>query len=124
MAHTKRSPNRLAKLNALLQQLIGEVISEYTENLPGLITITKVDTSGDFKWAKVWISIVNGDDDKTFDALQKNIYAIQGAVNRQIAMKIVPRIQFFLDTTPRYAEHINKLLEHIEQEDTTEHGKL
>lgn len=112
----KKTP-RVAKVNALIQQIVGEAIKPYIENLPGLITISKTETSGDLKWVKVWISIVDGDDDQTFNILKKNIYDIQGQLNRSLAMKIVPCIQFFLDTSPRYVQHINELLNKIHEED-------
>lgn len=117
----KRTPeskaNRLSKLNSLLQQLIGEAIRPYLEGENGLVTVSKVETSGDTKWAKAWISIVGGDDDKIFSILNKNIYHIQGDVNRQMTLKLIPRIQFHLDTSPRYVQHIDELIKKIHEED-------
>ncbi len=109
--------NRLDKLNSLLQQLVGEAIRPHLEGENGLVTVTKVETSGDTKWAKVWVSIVGGDDDKILATLKKNIYDIQGDVNRKMTLKLIPRLQFHLDTSPRYAQHINNLIQKIHEED-------
>ncbi len=112
------NPNRIDKLNSLIQRLVGLSLPEFLEGQDGLVTISRVETSRDSKWAKIWISIVGGDDDQIFSVLNKNIYAIQGELNRQLGMKLTPRLQFFLDTTPRYAQHIDELLKQIHEEET------
>lgn len=117
-----KNPNRIPKLNSLLQQLIGEAILPYVKTQNGLTTISQVQVSGDVKWAKVWISIVAGDDDQIFKILNDNIYDIQGVINNKLGMKMTPRIQFFLDTSPRYAQHINELIKKAHEEDGSEDG--
>ncbi len=112
-----KNPNRIPKLNSLLQQLVGEAILPYVKTQNGLTTVSQVQVSGDIKWAKVWISIVAGDDDKIFKILNDNIYDIQGVINNQLGMKVTPRIQFFLDTSPRYAQHINELIKKVNEDD-------
>ncbi len=109
--------DRVQKLNSVLQRMVGESLLNYLENNNALVTVSKVETSGDLRWAKIWISIVGGDDDKILNTLQKNIYDIQGDVNRQLAMKMTPRLQFFLDTSPRYVQHIDELIKKIHEED-------
>jgi ribosome-binding factor A len=118
----QKPSHRIEKVNALLQQLVGEIILTHVDIYDALVTVSKVETSRDMKWAKVWISIVGANDSKASDGkimetLTKNLYEIQGEVNRRVAMKIVPRLQFFLDTAPRYAQHINELIEQIHEED-------
>jgi len=117
MPAARKNTNRIEKVNSLIQKLLGEIIHGYRDNLAGLVTISKVETSRDMKWTKVWISIVGGDDDKIFASLEKNLYHIQGELNRALTMKIVPRIQLALDTAPRYAQHINELIKKIHEED-------
>ncbi len=116
MKPVKKDTNRIAKVNSLIEHELGPVLHEYLENEKGFITITKVETSRDMKWAKVWISILNGDDDKILAAIEKNIYHIQGEVNKGFATKIIPRLQFFLDTSPRYVAHIDELVKKIHEE--------
>jgi len=123
MKPDQKPTHRIEKVNALLQQLVGEIIHTHVDIYKALVTVSKVEASRDLKWAKVWISIVGADDSKNSDAkimetLHKNLYEIQGEVNRRVAMKIVPRLQLFLDTTPRYAQHINQLIEQIHEEDS------
>lgn len=119
MPEQKKDTNRIAKVNAYIQQKLGIVLLEQLQNHKGLVTITKVETSRDMKWAKVWISIFGGDDDKILGHLSKNIYEIQGELNRSFSSKIIPRISFHLDTSPRYVQHIDELIKEIHAEDNS-----
>jgi ribosome-binding factor A len=112
-----KSTNRVAKMNSLIQQVLSVAIREFLEGEPGLVTVSKVETSGDLKWAKVWISIVGGNDDSIFNILNRNIYDIQGELNSNLDTKMFPRISFHLDTAPRYAQHIDELIKHVHEED-------
>ena len=44
-------------------------------------------------------------------------YDIQGQLNRDMGMKMTPRIQFLLDTSPRYVQHIDELIKQIHDEE-------
>ncbi len=113
----RKNTNRIARVNSLIQQIVGEQIHQYLDEGPGIVTVSKVEASRDLKWAKVWISIIGGDDDKIFKILEHHLYQIQGELNRSVAMKIIPRLQLFLDTSPRYVQRINELIKKIHEED-------
>lgn len=133
MLKPKKDTNRIAKVNSLIQHELGPVLHEYLDWQKGLVTITKVETSRDMKWAKVWISILHPDplisagrvkvpndvpamDKKIMDFLHSNIYDLQGEINKYFHTKIIPRISFHLDTSPRYVQHIDELLREIHEE--------
>lgn len=117
MKPVKKDTNRIAKVNSLIEKELGPVLHEFLDWQKGLVTITKVDTSKDMKYAKVWISIFNGDDNKILDFLTKNIYDIQGELNKNFVTKIIPRINFKLDTSPRYVQHIDELIREVHEEE-------
>lgn len=118
----EKNPNKIEKLNSLIQRIVGLSLQEYLYGMDGLVTVSRVEVSGDSRWAKVWISIVGGDDDKIFSAIEKNIYDIQGDLNNKLKMKMTPRLQFFLDTTPRYVQHIDELIKKVREEDAEENN--
>lgn len=117
MQEQKKDVNRIAKVNSLVQHELGPILLEYLHGHNGLVTITRVDTSKDMKWAKIWISIFGGSDDEILKFLGDNIYDIQGALNKHFRTKIIPRISFHLDTTPRYVQHIDELIKKIHEEE-------
>src|SRR6185503_9640599 len=119
MQEPKKDTNRIAKVNSLIQHELGPVLLEFLQGQDGLVTITKVDTSKDMKWAKVWVSIFGGDDNVIlkFLADKSNLYEIQGELNKHFHTKIIPRISFHLDTSPRYAQRIEEVIKKIHGED-------
>jgi ribosome-binding factor A len=150
MKPIKKDTNRIAKVNSLIQHELGPVLNEFLDWQKGLVTITKVETSKDMKYAKIWISIFNPDpltqkneigipapirkdgkslirankkkpavpslDDKILKFLADNIYDLQGEVNKHFHTKVIPRISFHLDTSPRYVQHIDEVLRKIHEE--------
>lgn len=117
MNNTKKPTNRTAKVNSLIEHSLGPILREFLEGTSGLVTITKVETSKDMKWAKIWVSIFGGDDDKILGLLEKNIYHLQGELNQHFTTKVIPRISFHLDTSPRYVEHVDELIRKIHEEE-------
>src|SRR4051812_37981266 len=65
----KKDTNRIAKVNSLIEHELGPVLHEFLDWQNGLVTITKVETSKDMKWAKVWISIFNPNPKPTLQEL-------------------------------------------------------
>lgn len=116
----RKKTNRVEKVNSLIQHILGNIILPYSKNGEALITVSKVETSRDLRWAKVWITIVNGDDEKIMNMLNHHLYDIQGELNRAMEVKIVPRLSFHLDTSGRYAQHINEIFHQIEEENGNE----
>jgi ribosome-binding factor A len=120
-----KKTNRMEKINSLVQLLLGTILLPYIKDQGTIVTVSKVNTSKDLRWAKVWITVVDEEKDhKVLKTLQNNLYDIQGELNRLMEVKVVPRLSFHLDTTARYADHISKLFHQIEDEresqDTTD----
>lgn len=134
-----KDTNRIAKVNSLIKHELGPILLEFLYGQQGIVTITKADTSKDMKWCKVWISILGPNqkqeelavpvvkpnknkkvplslDDKILKFLADNIYDIQGELNKHFHTKIIPRVSFHLDTSPRYVQHIDELIRKIHEE--------
>lgn len=112
-----KDTNRIAKVNSFIQQVLGPILLEFLDPGDGLVTISKVEASRDLRWAKIWISIFGGNDQKVLAHINHNLYYIQGQLNKKFSTKIVPRLQFFLDTSPRYAAHIDELVRKVHEEE-------
>ncbi len=113
----KKDTNRIARVNSLIEHVLGPVLHEFLEGENGLVTISKVETSRDMKYAKIWISIFGGDDAKILKFLADNIFELQGKLNSSMKTKIFPRISFHLDTSPRYVEHVDELIRKVREEE-------
>lgn len=87
-------------------------------DLPAMVTISKVQVSEDLRHAKVFISILPLDEStekKVLDIISGQIYELQGALNKKLKIKIMPRLSFKVDYSSSFAQHINKLLKETKE---------
>lgn len=105
------------KLNMLMRDELGKIIDRTLEFPEGaLVTITRVHTSSDLRYATVFVSIFNTDHTKVLEVLEKNIYHIQQQLNRTLQMRPVPKIRFAIDEEEVRRETLERSLAKIERE--------
>lgn len=78
-----------------------------------MVTVSEVRISPDLSVAKVFVSIFPSDKQAAvMHLLDDNKKALRGELGRKVAsqLRIVPEIDFYLDSTLDYAEHIDELL--------------
>jgi len=109
--------DRMLKVNELILQQLGAVISRVVE-MPGIfVTITRVSASADLKYATVYCSVMP--DDKLGFAINKlNMLAkrLQAELAEKIVLRSVPRLEFRSDTSGKEASDIDALLDRIKEE--------
>lgn len=105
---------RQQKVNSLLKTLVSSyLLREKPEGITGLLTITKADSTPNLKHAKIYFSVVGQDEQEVLSALNKNIYQVQGMLNKSLEMKFVPRISFVPDRGLEHAQRISKIIQDI-----------
>jgi ribosome-binding factor A len=106
---------RIDRVNEQIRKALAKIIAEEADVPLGIfVTISKVDTSRDLRYARVFVSVFPEKKfGETLRALGKKIYFIQGKLNRHLIMKPLPRIQFVPDKTESEADKIEKLLREI-----------
>lgn len=106
---------RIVKLNKLFKEHLGEIFQRELSLKPGVfLTIAKVDTTPDLRYTRVSISVFPfKDTDYAMKTLAKEIYSIQGALNKKLKMRPLPRLQFVSDSTEEEADKIEKILTQI-----------
>ena len=103
---------RILKINKLIKQELGKIILtdvDFSKDI--ILTITKVRTSADLRYADVFISILP--DNKSIEIkkeLKENIYFIQGKLNKKLHMKPLPRIKFIIDRSGEDVSRIEELI--------------
>jgi ribosome-binding factor A len=103
---------RILKINKLIKQELGKIILtdvDFPKDI--ILTITKVKTSADLRYADVFISVLPADKDIEIEKmLREDIYFIQGKLNRKLHLKPLPKIKFTIDKSGEYVERIDKLI--------------
>lgn len=111
----KPASTRQLKVARELQRDLAEIIRCKGMAAFGgaMVTVSEVRISPDLAIAKVFVSIFpSASSDKVMKLLEENKRAIRGELGRKVAsqLRIVPEIDFLLDTSIDYAEHIDELL--------------
>jgi ribosome-binding factor A len=104
--------NRVDRINELIRTTVAEIIAREVElPLGNFVTVVKVDTSRDLRYARVFVSVFPEKKfGKTLEVLRKKLFLIQGALNKKLHMKPLPRIEFVADKTEAEADKIEKIL--------------
>jgi ribosome-binding factor A len=83
----------------------------------GMVTITGVDLSPDFRHAKVFVSAMGTEKQKkeSMEALHHAAGWIRHELGQRIRLKFLPEIVFHADTSQEYGERIDRLLDEIHE---------
>jgi ribosome-binding factor A len=106
---------RIIKINSLIQRNISEIISRDLSLKSGVfVTVSKVDTTPDLRYTRIFVSIFPEKDiPYAAKTLEKELYRLQGALNKKLSMKPLPKIEFKIDMTESKADEIEKIFKEI-----------
>lgn len=111
---------RTDRLNSLLKEVISDVIRKDVRNphVNELVTVIRVDITKDLHYAKVYVSVIGTDVQKTetINALQSAAGFIAVQASRQVVMRYFPALTFKLDDSVDKHIKIEELLNSIEKE--------
>lgn len=110
---------RILKINSEIEKAISQILTYELKNpaITGIISVTKVDTTADLEYCKVYISIFtpNGDRDEVFNQIKHSAGFIRKELCKKVELRKVPYLTFYLDDTYSYSENIENKLEEIEK---------
>lgn len=111
----KPASTRQLKVARELQRDLAEIIRSKGMAVFGgsMVTVSEVRVSPDLSIAKVFVSIFpSANQDAVMKILEQDKKTYRGELGRKVAsqLRIVPELDFYLDTTLDYAEHIDQLL--------------
>lgn len=108
---------RIEKVNSLLGQEIGKIISRDFDFTGAIVTVTRINATPNLIEAKAYISVFP--EEKTGNAvelLNHNVRSIQQQINKAVNMRPVPKIFFVRDKTIDEAIRVEKLLKELKKE--------
>jgi ribosome-binding factor A len=110
------STRRMARVNDLIRRAIGEIILREVRDprLSGLLSVTRVETSPDLRYAKVFVSLMGSDEEKR--QAEDGLAAASGFLRRglgdRVVLRYIPQLTFCLDDS---IEKGSRMLELIKQ---------
>lgn len=111
------SSNRIGRINDDIQRILADRIRSVKDprvSKQGMITVTRVETTGDLHFAKVWLSVYGMQDEKEF---KKGLKSASGWLRRELgsalSLAYTPELVFEIDHSIEYGAKINGILENL-----------
>ena len=111
--------NRMARVDEELKRELSNIINYEVKNsnVTGMISVTKVKTSPDLKYARVSVSIINSKNVKqTLAGLKAASGFIRSRIAEKMNLRVTPELVFELDESLVYGEKIDRILEQVMKE--------
>lgn len=107
------SSNRLERTNSDIQFVLSSLLREIKDpRIAGrMISVTRVETTGDLHYCKVWLSVLNLESEKEF---KKGLKSASGWLRKELgnslSLRYTPELVFEIDHSLEYGAHINDIL--------------
>ena len=84
----------------------------------GLVTVTAVEITRDLRHAKVFVSVLGSESQRTatFEGLGNVASHLRGLVGRALRLRVAPEIEFRNDESIAHAAHIEQLLAQVRKD--------
>ena len=117
--------SRTQRVGGEIQRELAQIIQqELRDPRLGLVTISAVEVSKDMTHAKVFITLMNPDQDvdQTLKVLKKAAGFLRHALGKRIMLRVLPELHFVYDTSLDEGMRISALLDAVaaEREDREE----
>lgn len=113
---TRKNSNRMDKINEELKKELSIIIDNNLKNphITGMISVTKVKTSPDLRYARVYISLLNSKNVKeTLDGLKSASGFMRSELARRVNLRYTPELRFEIDDSMEYGARIENILKEI-----------
>ncbi len=107
--------HRIARINEEIRKELARILPNVKDpRVPSLLSITAVETTGDLKECKVFVSALTEVDEKELlRGLKSSGSYIRGALSRGLKLRYTPELTFHLDPSIKYGMHINQKLHEL-----------
>lgn len=108
--------NRMNKIDEELRREISNIISYELKNphLTGLISVSKVKTTPDLRFAKVYVTMINEKSKKeNLSILKQSSGYIRSGIAKKINLRYTPELIFEFDESLEYGSKIDEILKDI-----------
>ena len=109
--------NRLARTNDDIQRVLSELLRNIKDPRiqQGMISVTRVETTGDLRYSKIWLSVLGLESEKEF---KRGLKSASGWLRRELGnslnLRYTPELVFELDHSIEYGAHISQMINSLE----------
>ena len=89
----------------------------------GMISVTRVETTGDLRYSKIWLSVMGMRDEKEF---KRGLKSASGWLRHELGssmnLRYTPELVFEIDHSIEYGAHINEVINSLDIDRDGEDG--
>ena len=107
-------PERMRRVNEAVREVLSvRLAGGLKDPRIGFVTVTAVETSPDLRHARVFVSVLGGEEERedSLAGLRSAHGILQGAVAEELRMKRTPTLEFVYDDSIDRGMRISELLE-------------
>ena len=113
--------NRIGRINEEIQRELADQLRRLKDPRVaqvGMVSITRVDTTGDLRYARVYVSVLDKSQEKE---MLKGLKSAAGFLRRELGqalqLRYTPELQFIPDDSILHGAHILEVLRQVEKKD-------
>lgn len=109
--------NKLARTNDDIQRVLASKLREIKDPRvqQGMISVTRVETTGDLRYAKVWLSVLGLENEKEFKRGLKSAAGwLRHELGQVLELRYTPELVFELDHSIEYGAHISQVIQSLD----------
>lgn len=118
--------NRISRINEEIQRELSDQFRRLKDprvSQTGMVSITRVDTTGDLRYARIYVSALDKSQEKE---VLKGLKSAAGFLRRELGhslqLRYTPELQFVADDSIQHGAHILEVLRQVEQQDEARGG--
>lgn len=102
----------------LLEELSWLIKRECKDPRIGFVTLTQVECSKDLRHARVYVSIMGGDDERreSLQGLENAVGFLKKRLGENLRLKTIPDLVFVLDASLDHVRRIDELIKDIKRD--------
>ena len=105
--------NRIGRINEEIQRELSDQFRRLKDPRvsSGMVSITRVDTTGDLRYARVYVSALDKSQEKeVLKGLKSAAGFLRRELGRALQLRYTPELQFIPDDSIQYGAHILEVL--------------
>ena len=113
--------NRIGRINEEIQKELANQIRTLKDprvSGTGMVSITRVDTTGDLRYSRIYVSALDKSQEKD---ILKGLKSASGYLRRELGaalrLRYTPELQFIADDSIQYGAHILELIHDANRRD-------
>ena len=115
--------HRIARINEEIRKELARILPTVKDpRVPAFVSITAVETTGDLKECKVFVSALSGDEKEMLRGLKSSGSYIRGALARNLKLRYTPELQWQADDSITHGAHILDILSKLDIPEDDDEG--